>query len=209
MKQTFNIGDIFLTSWKFTKSQLAILCGLLIGYTIIAFTLSILTSTQTSIVATIVLNIIGGVIGCLFAMGYIKNLFQTIDDIEPQFSAYGQQASKILKYIAVNLVVGLACTIGFCLFILPGIYLMCRMQYALAFIIEEDEEIIESIKRSWAMTQVYAWKLVGLFFVQFLICLIGVLLFGVGLFIAYPLIAMMYCYSFRVLNSPLQLIEEA
>ncbi len=210
MKQTFNLGEIFLTSWKFTKSQLAILCGLLIGFIIILFTLSILVwPAQSSIGGIIVSNTILSVITYLFTMGYLKNMFQTLDDIEPQFSAYGQQAFKLLKFFIANLVLSLISLIGFCLLILPGLYLSGRLQYAIALIIEENTGIVESFKRSWAITKAHEWKLVALILIQLLICIVGFLLLGIGIFIATPLIMMMYCYSFRILNSPLQLVDEA
>lgn len=210
MKQTFSISEVFHTSWKYTKSQLAILCGLLIGYMIIAFTFSILIlPAQTSIPGIIISNLIAAIIGALFSMGYLKNLFQTLDDIEPQFSAYGQQAPKILTYLIVNVIISVIICIGFALLIIPGIYLTCRLQFAPAFIIEENAGIVDSIKRSWDITEGKVMKLFCLFLVMLLITLLGTLLLGIGLFIAIPLIYMMYCYCFRLLNSPLQVFEEA
>ncbi len=210
MKQVFNIGDIFRTSWSYTKSQLAILCGLLIGYVIIAFTLSIFSlPSQGSLSGQIVSNLVSCVVGIIFSLGYMKNLFQTIDGIEPQFSAYGQQFRKILVYFVANILCGLIISIGLILLLVPGIYLALRLQFFAAFIVEEDAGILDSMRRSWAITEDSAMKLFLLFLVQFLVILIGLLLLGIGIFIAIPLVYMMYCYAFRLLNSPLQLIEEA
>ena len=111
---------------------------------------------QKSIVGTIVINLISCIISCIFALGYMKNIFQALDGEEPQFSAYGQQARKIITYFVANLFMGIIVVFGICLFIIPGIYLALRLQFFTAFIVEEDTGIIESLKRSWEITRGHA-----------------------------------------------------
>lgn len=209
MKQTFKISESFRTSWKYTKSQLAILAGLLIGYTIIAFTLTLFAMPmQSSVVGKIATSIISAVISLIFSLGYLKNIFQALDDIEPQFSAYGQQASKIFSYFFANFIYVIIVLAGTIFLIIPGIYLAIRLQFFWAFIVEENTGVIESLKRSWQITQGHTGKLTLLFLLMIGIFLLGIALFIVGIFIAYPLICMMYCYVFRKLNSPLQVLED-
>lgn len=91
MEAKFLISEVFNTSWKYTKSQIWVLVGLMIGMFIISFTLSIFALPASgSITGQIVVNLISMIISMIFSLGYIKNLFQTLDGIEPQFSAYGQ-----------------------------------------------------------------------------------------------------------------------
>lgn len=85
---------------------------------------------QKSIVGTIVINLISCIISCIFALGYMKNIFQALDGEEPQFSAYGQQARKIITYFVANLFMGIIVVFGICLFIIPGIYLALRLQFS-------------------------------------------------------------------------------
>ena len=99
------------------------------------------------------INLISCIISCIFALGYMKNIFQALDGEEPQFSAYGQQARKIITYFVANLFMGIIVVFGICLFIIPGIYLALRLQFFTAFIVEEDTGIIESLKRSWEITR--------------------------------------------------------
>ena len=154
MEPKFTISEVFRTSWKYTKSQIWILVGLIIGMMILSFTLSIfLIPMQGSIIGMIISNIVSLIIGGLFSLGYLKNIFQTLDDEEPQLSAYGRQAPKIFTYIIASIIVALIVTIGFALLIIPGIYLCIRLQFFLAFIVEENAGIIESIQRSWEITK--------------------------------------------------------
>lgn len=209
MESKFSISEVCSTSWQRTKAQIWVLAGLLIGMTIISFTLSAFAMPmQSSIVGIIVTNLISVIISCIFALGYIKNIFQALDGEEPQFSAYGQQARKIITFFVAYIFMSIIIIFGFCLFIIPGIYLGLRLQFFMAFIVEEDAGIIESLKRSWEITRGQVMSLFWLMLAMIGFFLLGVILLGIGVFVAIPFIYMMLCYVFRKLNTPLQIIEE-
>ena len=185
MEPKFIISEVFSTAWKGTKSQLWILAGLLIGYCILSFTLTAFAMPmQSSIIGKIIVNVISALFSIIFSLGYMKNIFQALDGEEPQFSAYGQQTK-----------------------IIPGIYLALRLQFFQAFIIEENAGIIESLHKSWEITKGQALPLFILALVMIGILILGCILFGIGIFVAVPLIYMMYGYVFRKLNTPLQILE--
>ncbi len=207
MKPTFTISEVVKTSWSFLKEQIWVLVGLFIGYSILAGIISMFTS-PTSIVTSLVVNLIVMVIAIVFMLGYYKNLFQTLDGIEPQFSAYGQQAGKFLTYFVANILMSIIVAIGMVLLIIPGIYLALRLQFFGCFIVEENAGIIDSLKKSWALTEGQVMPLLILALAMIGIAIVGALLLGVGLFVAYPLILMMQCYVFRKLNTPLAVLDE-
>lgn len=215
MKPTFTISETFKVSWKCLKEQIWILVGLFIGYTIISGLLQVFMPqatpgdpfaifTPTSLIVMLIATIFSSV----FNLGYIKNMFQALDGIEPQFSAYGQQARKILTYIITNIILVILVFIGIMLLIIPGFYLGLRLQFAFCFIVEEDAGIIDSLKKSWEITNGQVWLLFLLTLVMIGIVIIGFLLLGVGIFIAYPLIILMQCYVFRKLNNPVAVLGE-
>lgn len=208
MEPKFTISSVFDKSWKCTKSQLWILVGLLVGYIIISFTLSMFAMPAQQVsVGMIIVKMITIVISLVFTLGYIKNLFQALDGIEPQFSAYGQQSRKILTYFLASILVSLMVIVGLFLFIIPGIYLALRLQFYLAFIVEENAGIVDSLRRSWAITRGEAGPLFLLWLAMLGILVVGLILFVVGVLIAYPVVYMMYCETFRRLNPPLAVAE--
>lgn len=142
-------------------------------------------------------------------LGYLKNLFQTLDGIEPQFSAYGQQARKIVTYIVMALLYSLILMVGLIFFIIPGIYFAIRLQFAPAFIVEENMGVIDSLKMSWNITKGNIGQLFLLWLAMTGICILGLIVLIIGIFVAVPLIYMMYCYTFRKLYpNPLALQNE-
>ena len=191
------ISEVFSTAWKGTKSQLWILAGLLIGYCILSFTLTAFAMPmQSSIIGKIIVNVISALFSIIFSLGYMKNIFQALDGEEPQFSAF-----------LASLITGFVVLAGFLFFIIPGIYLALRLQFFQAFIIEENAGIIESLHKSWEITKGQVLPLFILALVMIGILILGCILFGIGIFVAVPLIYMMYGYVFRKLNTPLQILE--
>ncbi|WP_075558610.1 hypothetical protein [Parabacteroides timonensis] len=209
MGPKFSISEVCSTSWQRTKAQIWVLAGLIIGMSIISFTLGAFAMPiQKSVTGTIIINLISCIISSIFALGYMKNIFQALDGEEPQFSAYGQQARKIITYLVANIFMGIIVLLGICLFVIPGIYLALRLQFYAALIVEDDAGIIESLQRSWEITRGQGMSLFMLMLAMIGICILGFILLGIGIFVAMPLIYMMYAYAFRKLNAPLQITEE-
>ena len=208
MKPIFKISEVFKTSWKQTRSQIWVLAGLIIGYMIISFTLSIFSAPAPGLglagftIGVILMNVLSIILGCIFSLGYIKNIFQALDGDEPQFSAYGQQARKILTYFLSSILYALIICVGLGLLIIPGIYLALRLQFFTAIIVEEDGGILESLRRSWEITKGQAMPLFLVFLTMVGISIVGFLLFIVGIFVAIPLTYMMYAYTYRKLSAP-------
>ncbi len=202
MELKFMISEVLSTSWKYTKSQIWVLAGLFIGYFILSSLIGVLLMpAQGSIVGNIIANLLSIVISCAFMLGYIKNMFQTLDGEEPQFSAYGSQSRKIVTYFVASLIYIIAVSIGIILLIIPGIYLAVRLQFFMQFIVEENCGITESLKKSWQLTEGQVMPLLLLLLTMIGIALVGCILFFIGIFVAMPLIYMMQCYVFRKLNA--------
>ena len=202
MEPKFMISEVFGTSWKHTKSQIWVLVGLFIGFSILSMIVTLFgMPAQGSIVGRVIVQIVSLLISCIFMLGYVKNIFQALDGEEPQFSASGQQSRKIITYLIANILFSIAVCIGTVLLIIPGIYLYLRLQFFTAFIVEEDCGIIESLQKSWNMTQGQTLPLFLLLLTMIGTAIVGCILFFVGFFVAIPLIYMMQCYTFRKLNT--------
>lgn len=202
MESKFSISEVFKTSWKLTKSQIWVLAGLLIGFTILSSIISLFgTPAESSTIGALAVSLISLIISSLFMLGYYKNIFQTIDGEEPQFSAYGQESRKVFTYLIANIIYACIVILGIVLLIIPGIYLAVRLQFYTALIVEENAGIIDSLKRSWTLTEGLTWPLFLILLTSIGIAIIGCILFFVGLFIAIPLTYMMQCYVFRKLNT--------
>lgn len=208
MDTSIHVSEIFKASWGYTKSQIWILAGLVIGFMLIAFTVGIFAMPmQGSSGGTAFSYLISALLSAIFYVGYIKNTFQTMDGEEPQFSAYLQSGRKIANYFLANILFGVVVCIGTLLFVIPGIYLGIRLQFFGQSIVDEDTSAIQALKQSWALTKGKVMPLFLLLLTQILILIIGLIIFGIGIFVAIPLILMMQSYTYRLLSNP-QIYEE-
>lgn len=209
MKSKFSVSEVCSTSWQRFKAQMWVLVGLFIGMTIIYSLLSMCSlSAGGSFAGSLVSNLICILFSCVFSLGYMKNIFQTLDGDEPQFSAFTQQARKIVTYFVANLLLGIIVGVGIIFLIIPGIYLMLRLQFSTAFIVEENAGITESLKRSWKITRGEVMPLFLLALAMTGFAILGLIVFGVGIFVAVPFMYMMYGCVFRKLNTSQPGIEE-
>ena len=209
MEAKFSISEVCSTSWQRLKSQIWVLAGLMIGIVIISIIVNVCTAfAQGSIAGSIIANLIGAIVSGFLALGYIRNIFQALDGDEPQTSAYRQEARKVITYFVANLLLGIITVVGLVLFIIPGIYLLLRLQFAAAFIVEEDAGIMESLKRSWEITRGQEMPLFLLMLAMIGFLLLGLIVFVIGVFVTAPYVYMIYCYTFRKLNISLPIIEK-
>ena len=162
---------------------------------------------QSSIIGKIIVNVISALFSIIFSLGYMKNIFQALDGEEPQFFRIWTTDKEYHHLLSSESYHGICRIGGFLIFIIPGIYLALRLQFFQAFIIEENAGIIESLHKSWEITKGQALPLFILALVMIGILILGCILFGIGIFVAVPLIYMMYGYVFRKLNTPLQILE--
>jgi len=206
MEEKIVCSDIFRVGLKGLKAQFWLLAGLLIGFVIIYSLLLIFSfpakgeaMTTSGIVVCVLCFLLCG----LFQLGYLKNCFQTIDGEEPQFSAYGQVSRNLLSYIAAYIIYTVIISLGTALFVIPGIYLGLRLQFFYASMVDENTGIMESLKRSWEITKGHSLKLFILSLIVLLITFIGTIALLVGIFVAAPLIMLMYGCAFRKLTAPM------
>lgn len=205
MEEKLVYPDILKKAWKGLISQFWLLAGLIIGFTIIYSLLYIFTlpaEGESITISSIVVSVLCVLLICLFELGYMKNCFQTLDNEEPQFSAYGQVSRKLLQFTVASFIIVPIVVIGTVLFIVPGIYLALRLQFFYASMVDEDTGIIESFKRSWEITKGHTLELFIIMLIAIAINLIGTLALLIGLFVTIPLTVLMYGYVFRKLTAP-------
>ena len=202
MARMFVLSDVLRIAWKGFISQIWLLAGLLIGYVIVNLSLFLLIPLPeqgTMSIAGISIPLFCMVFSLLFSLGYTKNMFQTLDGEEPQFSAYGRQARKIITWLIAGLIYAVVVIVGCALFVFPGIYLAIRLQFFYTSIVEEDTGMVTSLKRSWEITKGQVLPLFWLLLVAIGFTVLGLAFFVIGIFITFPLVGLMYCYVYRKL----------
>lgn len=72
--------------------------------------------------------------------------------------------------------------IGTIVFLIPGIYVACRLVFVSYLVMDEGLDPIAAVEASWRITRGHAWKIFVLGFLSIFIFFLGLLLLIVGMF---------------------------
>lgn len=89
---------------------------------------------------------------------------------------------------------------GLILLVVPGIYWGLKYQFATYLVIDKRLKIAEAFEQSAKMVRGHEWDLFAYWLVMFLLNLIGLLFFTVGLVITLPVTIVGYSYLYRQLR---------
>lgn len=196
MERKLIISDLLRKAWQSLRAQIWVLAGLVIGYTIISLLLTC-TMPYVSYPGRAALGLANTFFTLVFALGYLKNLFQALDGEEPQFSAYGQMSRKVFALLFAYILYTVIVALGLVLLIVPGVYVGLRWVFAPQIIVEENAGALSSLRRSWEITRGTTGQVFKLVLAGCGIMLLGHLAFGIGIFLAIPLVHLMMCAAYR------------
>lgn len=92
--------------------------------------------------------------------------------------------AKILEnywnIVIVTILCGIIVFIGFILFIIPGIYFLCKLAFVRYLVVDEKMDALTAIQESWNMTNGHAITIFLMGLLAIPIFVAGILLFGIG-----------------------------
>ena len=95
---------------------------------------------------------------------------------------------------------GVSMTIPVFIIIIPLVYISLRLQFYDYFLVDEECNIVEAVKKSMAITKGYVMELFLLGAVMSIIVLVSIIPLGAGLFISIPLATMVNTYVYQKLK---------
>ena len=95
---------------------------------------------------------------------------------------------------------GVSTTIPVLFIIIPLVYISLRLQFYDYFLVDEECNIVEAVKKSMAITKGYVMELFLLGAVMSIIVLVSIIPLGAGLFISIPLATMVNTYVYQKLK---------
>ena len=117
---------------------------------------------------------------------------------EIDVNCYNQSDLDILQ--AAETWGGVSMTIPVLIIIIPLVYISLRLQFYDYFLVDEECNIVEAVKKSMAITKGYVMELFLLGAVMSIIVLVSIIPLGAGLFISIPLTTMVNTYVYQKLK---------
>ena len=155
--------------------------------------------TFGSILMSAITSIIMAIYGYIVAAGIVRGVLKVIrgeklqlDDLLPK--------EKVGTVIIASVIVGILTGIGYMLCIVPGILVAVFSTFFLFFIYDKNKGAWEAITSSWKFVMDNFVQVLALVVVGFIAMVIGALLCGVGLVVAFPVVYLAYGYAFKKLH---------
>lgn len=200
MNKELTVGYILKSSWIAVKANIWILSGLFFVYMVLSQVIQLFAGSNYASLRFIFFNIAVYVVTLLFYGGYIKNIMQAFNGDEPQFKAFGEMSGRILNLFISSILFIIAAVIGLALFIIPGIYIMLRLQFYMIAIVDKNMNPIEALQYSWKISRGHVWKLFLIYLTQLGLSILGILLLFIGIIFTTPIAISMQVKTYKILT---------
>jgi len=206
MTQPLRIGDALRFAWEGTKKNFWFLLGLFVLFYVVQFGSSlflIMVLGERSEWASLVNMLISGVANVILGTGSAALALKICDNQKPKLGDFICEGRVLGFYFLSLLILTPLLVIGFILLIFPGVYLAVRLGQTTYFIVEQKDNPIDALQKSWAVTQGRVGELIVYYLALFGIVLGGFLLFLVGVIPAWFVAMISSAYVYRVLSQSL------
>lgn len=192
-QRTIDITALYKYSFAKFKQYASFVIGISVTYYVVAvipqvyFLLSApaepTTESQlTSFILTLVQLYLG--------VGFIKIMLYLIDDRYVSVADLINNLRIFLSYFVASFLYGIGVFVGLFLLVVPGIWVAIRFQFYPYYIIENGDHSFLALQKSYYDTQNLTLDLLLFGITVVIINFIGLLIFGIGVILTYPLTTM-------------------
>lgn len=199
MELKFSIRNAVREAWDLFKkhawfflaiSALTVVMNFIGGGKDVPFPITIILMVATFIWSIVVLKI------SLAAADGKEDLlsFSKLQSFLPSFN-------QILGMLGVALLMGLLIICGLILLIIPGIWVAVRLSLSNLAYIDKTEGVRKALRSSWNMTKgPIFWTAVLVGLTSLFLYIVGLVLFGIGILVTYPIAMILLAKFYRALT---------
>lgn len=146
-----------------------------------------------------VFTILGWIVQMITSIGVLVITLKIVDGKKPELSDIYKHYGYFLNYFLGSLLYGLVVIAGLILLVVPGIIWGIKYQYTTYLIVDKKMSPMDAFKKSGKITEGHKWKLflLGLAFIA--ITALGMITFGIGLIITWPIVMLAGVHVYRKL----------
>lgn len=154
----------------------------------------------------ILLQIVAMILSLVFSYIWLSVSLAAVDAKHDllSFRALGKHLPtlrQVILLIEVAILTTLIVIGGLFLLIIPGIYFMTRLAFSQLSLIDNKGRAVAAIKDSWRLvTRDVFWTVLLTILVAVCLVIVGMLLFGIGIIVACPLVTLLLAYLYRALT---------
>ena len=161
---------------------------------LLAMAICVLNGILTSVLSSVGFGLGSLLLGGALAFGMSRVMVLIYRGHVPSVDTYFDGFRHFLPTLIASLLLAVLVLMGLVLLVIPGIVAAIGLSQTFYVLQDHPEMGAEAaLKESWRLTWIngHMWKVLFMGFLSFFVLLGGALAFGVGLFIAYPLVSLM------------------
>jgi uncharacterized membrane protein len=147
-----------------------------------------------------VVMVVAWVFDLVVWMGLIRMTLRFVDGDKGELADLFSTFPLILKFLVASVAVGVVVMVGFCLFVIPGIYWSIRLYMFPWVLVDKDVGPFEAMRQSWEMTRGSCWNFFLLALLLGAVNILGMIALVIGLLITVPLSIVAIGYAYRRLE---------
>ncbi len=152
------------------------------------------------IAVTLISQVIQQVVAIFLKLGLARVGLNLVSGKEVSIGMLFGEGSKFLRAFGASILFGIAMVIGLVLLIVPGIYIALRYGQFLNAIVDRDLGIMEAFDYSSSITENNLMNLFVLGLLSFVAVIVGMILCGIGLIVAGPVVWLASLVAYRWLQ---------
>jgi uncharacterized membrane protein len=150
------------------------------------------------------LGLIAGIVAFLVntfvTMGIFNVSLRFADGQQGEARDFISAYPRYLSFLGASILYSIIVTIGFILFVIPGIFAAVRLQFFGFYVLDQGAGATEALQRSWETTRGVGWQVFGLDLALIGIIILGAIALVVGLLVAIPITWLALAYVYRQLE---------
>ena len=207
MARTIEDGNLIKYGWNSTLEHFGLLVGMavltvlpFVGIGILAaLILAALGDSEPTVMFILVLlvYIVMIVLAILVNIGWLRVGLAIVDKKQPDFSMLFNGFDAFWRFLGASILYGLIVTVGFFLFIIPGVILMLKYMWMPYLVVDKKMGVMEAMHESDRMTMGLKWDLLGFMMVSYVVAMLGYCAFGIGALLSYPTVFLAMAKLYR------------
>ena len=145
------------------------------------------------------LSLIGYLIRVWLNFNLLIAVIRLFDGVKPEWRDLFVWREETISYIGASILYGLMVLVGCLFFVIPGLYFAVKHGFYGYLIADKKLGAFDALKMSGQLTDGVKWSVVGFGLASIGVVLLGALAFGVGLFVAIPVVAVAFAFVYRSL----------
>jgi uncharacterized membrane protein len=194
----FTTGEAIGYGWRgFTQNVGPLL---LLAFVVIAIQviLGIIGARLQTTVGIVLFNIVSAIVGYILTVGIIRAALAVVDGRRPEVGMLFR-GQGVIDYILASIIVALAVTVGLVLCVIPGVIVMFLFQFYGYATVDESHRVgaLESLSVSTRLARDNVGPVLLFDLAAIGVLILGALVCGVGLLVAYPVVIIAGAFVWR------------